>query len=64
VLLFTSHSSKNQLISLSLACRDHLALPSQYHIANGVRASVAIAVQKGNALAIFGEYNRAVMHAG
>ena len=41
-----------------------LALPSQYHIANSVRASVAIAVQKGNALAIFGGYSRAVKHAG
>ena len=49
---------------ISLACRDHLALPSHYHIANGVRASVAIAVQKGNALAIFGGYSRAVKHAG
>ena len=49
---------------ISLACRDHLALPSHYHIANGVRASVAIAVQKGNALAMFGGYSRAVMHAG
>ena len=32
---------------ISLACRDHIALSSHYHIANGVRASVAIAVQKG-----------------
>ena len=44
---------------ISLACRDHLALPS-----HGARASVAIAVQKGNALAIFGRYSRTVMHAG
>lgn len=43
---------------ISLACRDHLALPSHYHIANAVRASIAIAVQKGNALAIFGGYSR------
>ena len=49
---------------ISLACRDHLALPSHYHVANSVRASVAIAVQKGNALAIFGGYSRVVMHAG
>ena len=36
---------------ISLACREHLTLESHLYIARGVRASVAIAVQKGNALA-------------
>jgi hypothetical protein len=49
---------------ISLACRDHLTLESHLYIARGVRASVAIAVQKGNALAILGGYSRAVMRAG
>jgi len=35
-----------------------------YHIAHGVRASIALAIQKENALAIFGGYSRAVKHAG
>lgn len=49
---------------ISLACRDHLILPSHHHIANNIRASVAIAVQRGNALAVYAGYSRAVMRAG
>ena len=49
---------------ISLACRDHLVLPSHHHIAHHIRASVAIAVQRGNALAVYGGYSRAVMRAG
>jgi hypothetical protein len=49
---------------ISLACRDHLTLESHLYIARGVRASVAIAVQKGNALAILAGYSRAVMRGG
>ena len=49
---------------ISLACCDHLVLPSHHHIAHNIRASVAIAVQRGNALAVYGGYSRAVMRAG
>ena len=49
---------------ISLACRDHLELENHLYISRGVHASVAIAVQKGNALVILGGYSRAVMRGG
>jgi hypothetical protein len=44
-----------------LGCRDHLALDPHQDLADGVRHSVAIAVQKGNAEAILAGYSSAVM---
>ena len=49
---------------LSLACKDHLTLPSYKPFANSIRSSIAIAVQKGNCLAIAADFSRAVMRAG
>jgi hypothetical protein len=49
---------------LSLACKDHLTLPSAKPFANFVRSSIAIAVQRGNALAVQAGFSRAVMRAG
>jgi len=49
---------------ISLACRDHLILPTHHHIAHNIRASVAIAVQRVNALAVYAGYSRAVMRTG
>ena len=54
-----------QLIEqISLVCKDHFLLPSHEQITNAIRSSVAIAIQRGNALAVFGGYSRAVMRAG
>ena len=54
-----------QLIDqISLACKDHLTLPSHQSYANIVHSSIAIAVQKGNALAIHAGYSRAIMRVG
>jgi hypothetical protein len=39
---------------ISLACRDHLVLENHLYISRCIRASVAIAMQIGNALAIVG----------
>ena len=49
---------------LSLACKDHLTLPSSKPFANSIRSSIAIAIQRGNALAIHAGFSRAVMRAG
>jgi hypothetical protein len=49
---------------LSLACKDHLTLPSSRPFANSIRSSIAVAIQKGNALAIHAGFSRAVMRAG
>jgi hypothetical protein len=48
---------------ISLEC-DHIVLENHLYISRGVRASAAIAVQRGNALAILGGYSRAVMRGG
>lgn len=48
---------------LSLASRDYLTLPSHHPFANSILSSVAIAIQRGNALAIQAGYSRAVMRA-
>jgi hypothetical protein len=37
---------------ISLACRDHLTLQTHASIARGLRAAIAIAVQRGNGLAM------------
>jgi hypothetical protein len=49
---------------ISLASRDNLLLPSHHHIAHTIRASIAIAIQRGNALAVYGGYSRGVLRAG
>ena len=55
--------SANVQHSSTLACKDHLTLPSHHTFANTIHASVAIAIQRGNALAIQAGYSRAVMRA-
>ena len=45
---------------LSLASRDYLTLPSHHPFSNSVFSSVAIAIQRGNALAVAAGYSRAV----
>jgi hypothetical protein len=49
---------------LAAACKDHLILPSGNQFANHVRSSIAIAIQRGNALAIQAGYSRAVKREG
>jgi hypothetical protein len=49
---------------LSLASQEHLTLPSRHPFANDVLSSIAIAIQRGNAAAIYAGYTRAVMKAG
>jgi hypothetical protein len=49
---------------LSLTCKDHLTLPSSRPFANSIRSSIAVAIQRGNALAIQCGFSRAVMRAG
>ena len=58
-----SQDAKKLIDQLSLACKDHLTLPSHHTFANTIHASVAIAIQRGNALAIQAGYSRAVMRA-
>ena len=58
-------SEAEQLVEqIGLACRDHLTLETHSSIARGVRASVAVAVQRGNAMTVMAGYNRAVMRGG
>jgi hypothetical protein len=58
-------SEAEQLVEqIGLACRDHLTLETHERIAKGVRASVAVAVQKGNAMTVQAGYSRAVMRGG
>ena len=45
---------------ISLACRDHLTLLTHTTIARGLRAAIAIAVQRGNALAMQAGRSRAL----
>ena len=55
-------SEAQQLVEqIGLACRDHLCLETHERIARGVLASVAVAVQKGNAVTMQAAYSRAVM---
>jgi hypothetical protein len=49
---------------IGLACRDHLTLATHESIARGVRASVACAIQRGNAMTVLAVYSRAVMQGG
>ena len=49
---------------LSLACKDHLTLPSSRPFANSIRSSIAIAIQRGNAITVQAGFSRAVMRAG
>ena len=58
-----SQDAKKLIDQLSLACKDHLTLPSHHTFANTIHSSVAIAIQRGNALAIQAGYSRAVMRA-
>ena len=46
---------------IGLACRDHVCLQTHDSIARGVLASVAVAVQKGNALTVHAAYGQTVM---
>lgn len=55
-----SEEAEELVEQISLACTDHLVLRTHAHIARGVRASVAVQVQKGNALAVLAGYSRAV----
>lgn len=58
-------SEAEQLVDqIGLACRDHMTLETHESIARGVRASVAVAVQKGNAMTVLAGYSRAVMRGG
>jgi hypothetical protein len=45
---------------ISLACRDHLTLQTHASIARGLRAAIAIAVQRGNGLAMQAGRSRAL----
>jgi hypothetical protein len=45
---------------IGLACRDHMTLQTHESIARGVRAAVAVAVQRGNAMTASAGYARAV----
>jgi hypothetical protein len=56
-----SKDAEQLIDQLSLACKDHLTLPSHHPFANSVHSSIAIAIQRGNALAIQAGYSRAVM---
>ena len=58
-----SRGAEQLIDQLSLACKDHLTLPSHRSIAHSVHHSIAIAIQRGNALAIQAGYSRAVMRA-
>ena len=51
-----------ELISqLTVTCKDHLTLPSARPFANSIRSSIAIAIQRGNAIAIHSGLSRALM---
>jgi hypothetical protein len=56
-----STEAQKLIEQIGLACRDHLCLETHESIARGVLASVAVAVQKGNALTVQAAYGRAVM---
>ena len=58
-----SQDAEKLIDQLSLACKDHLTLPSHHTFANTIRSTIAIAIQRGNALAINAGYSRAVMRA-
>ena len=58
-----SQDAKKLIDQLSLACKDHLTLPSHHTFSNTIHSSVAIAIQRGNALAIQAGYSRAVNRA-
>ena len=59
-----SQEAERVINRLSFACQDHLTLPSNLPFVNAVHSSVAIAIQRGNALAILAGYSRAVMRVG
>jgi hypothetical protein len=59
-----SREAEQLVEQIGLACRDHLTLETHERIAKGVRASVAVAVQKGNAMTVQAGYSRAVMRGG
>ena len=44
---------------IGLACRDHLTLATHESIARGVRASVACAIQRVNAMTVLAVYHLA-----
>jgi hypothetical protein len=48
---------------LSLSCKDHLTLPSSRPFAHSIRSSIAIAIQRGNAITIQAGFSRAIMRA-
>jgi hypothetical protein len=56
-----STEAQHLIEQIGLACRDHLCLETHESIARGVLASVAVAVQKGNALTVQAAYSQAVM---
>jgi len=50
-----------QLIDqLALASQDYLTLPSPHPFAHNIHSSIAIAIQRGNALAIYAGYSRTI----
>ena len=48
---------------LSLTCKDHLTLPSSRPFAHSIRSSIAIAIQRGNAITVQAGFSRAIMRA-
>jgi hypothetical protein len=52
------------LDQIALTCRDHMTLWSHQEVVKELRGAIAIAVQRGNAIAMIAGYNRAVGRAG
>lgn len=49
---------------LSLTCKDHLTLPSSRPFAHSIRSSIAVAIQRGNAITIQCGFSRTIMRRG
>ena len=49
---------------ITLACRDHLPLPRHFELHRHIMATVAIAVQRANALAVLSGYSSTLALAG
>src|ERR1700712_24918 len=47
-----SEDAEELVNQLSLTCKDHLTLPSSRPFAHSIRSSIAIAIQRGNAITV------------
>jgi len=58
-----SEDAEELVNQLSLTCKNHLNLPSSRPFAHSIRSSIAIAIQRGNAITVQAGFSRAIMKA-